>query len=229
MKKMATFRELSGLEDIFPGICADVSAGVPFAFSRFGDGEFLAIAGRGGANCDGHEYFADMGERLRGVLAGEPRYRLGTLPRVFVEFREEISSLAGNVEWVSSLCMRDAVLEGRFGDFFAALEGKDVTLAGPPHLCRLAASRAWSMIEVPPKNCWLDYANVRAALEQEVASGKRVFLFCASMMSNVLIDDLHRLDSRHTYLDVGSALDPFAGVKSRPYHERVEPDIGELS
>jgi hypothetical protein len=218
---MPTFRELSGLEDVFPRICEDLAAGRPFAFSRFGDGELRAIAGREGANCDGHQYFPDMGERLRQILASEPRYLLATLPRLFVEYKEEIAKLAGNVTWVCSLCMRDAVAEGRFAQFFEALRSRRVVLVGPPHLRPVAERQSWSILEVAPKNCWLEYPVVKQASIEQAEGAEAAFLFCASMMSNVLIDDLHRLDPRHAYVDVGSALDPYAGVKSRPYHDHL--------
>ena len=38
---------------------------VPFSFSRYGDGEWNAILGKPGMNCDGHEFFPEMGKLLK--------------------------------------------------------------------------------------------------------------------------------------------------------------------
>jgi hypothetical protein len=217
-------RERGGLRDIYPDICRSFAAGDPLTFSRFGDGELLAILGREGANCDGHRYFPDMGRRLRGILAGEPRYTLGTLPQCLVRpGLKPAIELAPGVRWVSSLCLHDALLDGRFGEFFEALSGRRVVLVGPPHLRKLADDRSWTLVEIPLRNCWLRYESTRDALLDAEHGSDTVFLFCASMMSNVLIDDLYRFDPTRTYIDVGSALDPFAGVHSRPYHRLVQP------
>jgi len=43
--------------------------GTPFAFVRYGDGEFQSIMGNTtGQNCDGHKYFASLGDDLRQSL-----------------------------------------------------------------------------------------------------------------------------------------------------------------
>jgi len=48
-----------------------------------------------------------------------------------------------------------------------------------------------------------------------------VILFCASMMSNVLIDELHNLAKQPTIdatlIDIGSVFDMYVGVNSRSY------------
>jgi hypothetical protein len=50
----------------------------PFAFSRWGDGEWNSLFGRThGHNSDQHRYFADMGADLCRVLLSRPAYMLG--------------------------------------------------------------------------------------------------------------------------------------------------------
>jgi hypothetical protein len=47
-----------------------------------------------------------------------------------------------------------------------------------------------------------------------------VVLLAASMMSEVLIDDF--ADHHHTFIDIGSVLDPYCGIKSRRYHHKLK-------
>ncbi|MEF8811131.1 MAG: hypothetical protein V5A47_09435, partial [Bacteroidales bacterium] len=49
----------------------------PFAFARYGDGEWNAIFGKDGTNCDGHEYYEDMGKRLADIVRSNPSYLMG--------------------------------------------------------------------------------------------------------------------------------------------------------
>jgi hypothetical protein len=39
-----------------------------FSFARYGDGEWSAILGKPGGNCDGHEYFPELRERLAAAV-----------------------------------------------------------------------------------------------------------------------------------------------------------------
>jgi len=41
-----------------------------FKYSRFNDGELIAINGKSpnSANCDGHQYFPEMGSKLKEIL-----------------------------------------------------------------------------------------------------------------------------------------------------------------
>src|SRR5210317_64019 len=45
-----------------------IRSGIHFAFSRMGDGEFDCILGNTGANCDGHEYYKEMGIELGDII-----------------------------------------------------------------------------------------------------------------------------------------------------------------
>jgi hypothetical protein len=226
--------DLSGLEDVFPLICRNLEEAEPFAFSRFGDGELRVIARyaervrgemRPRQPTRSHEYFPDLARRLREVLAGEPQYLVGAPPLWFVRYRKELDDLAGSVRWVSSLSFREAFIAGRFAELFDAMSERQVVLVGPSHLGALAARRSWSFQEIPSRDCWLQYAQISGALKEEILASERVFLFCASMVSNVLIDELYPLEPSHTYIDVGSTLDPVCGSQESP----VPPFSAELS
>jgi hypothetical protein len=117
-------------------------------------------------------------------------------------------------------------MEGRLGRFFAALDDRDVVLLGGPHHRPLAIDRSWQLVEIADGDPWLQYESLRSVLEARAGghAGGVVFLLCASMTANVLIDDLHRLNPLNTHIDLGSVLDPYVGVTSRAYHEEMDPD-----
>jgi hypothetical protein len=213
------------LSDPFDELCAMLAEERPFSFSRFGDGEFNAIFGEDGANCDGHRYFPDLGRRLREILEREPDYVMGLqIPVIIARGAKSIHATSGAVRWVLGGGIHLASMEGRLGVLFDSLACREVLLVGASHHRRLAEEKEWQFVEIANKDCWLQYESLRNALEWLAAHDGVVFLFCASMTANVLIDDLHRRNPRNTYIDIGSVLDPYGGVKSRNYHKELALD-----
>lgn len=214
------------LVDPFDEICRNLADRTAFSFSRFGDGEFNAILGLEGANCDGHRYFPDMGERLRGILNQGPGYMMGLQPlAVMIHGAKRILPFSGGIRWVLADCLQWALVEGRLGKLFDALAGREVLLVGPEHLQELAGSKGWDRIPVPSRDCWLAYEETLESSKGVLPAADAVVLLCASMMSNVLIDDLYNWNPANTYLDLGSILDPYVGVNSRIYHGELEAGV----
>lgn len=203
----------------------DIKSGKPFAFSRFGDGEFNAIMNKRGNNCDGHNYYHDMGVELRAVLMRNrkavPNYHIGIQDMAKRQRAGEpdFDNLV-MPHYTNSNCFHKAnIREGNLNRFFDALKGKDVVIVGPEHLSQLDQFQ-FRMILIPLKNCWEFKPNALSQCFKNLRPG-RVFLFCASMMSNVLIDYLWSIDNKCTYIDIGSALDPYVGKNSRSYHKNL--------
>lgn len=214
------------LSDPLADMCARLGEGSAFSFSRFGDGELNAIFGVDGANCDGHRYFPELGRRLAEILARRPGYVLGLQPlAILVHGAERVRSVSAGIRWVFAGCLHWASIEGRLGGFLDALADREVVLVGAPHHRQLAKARSWRFVEVAYGDCWPQYESLRATLESRAVSSGIVFLFCASMTANVLIDDLHQLNGDNTYIDAGSVFDPYVGVHSRNYHEMLSPEL----
>lgn len=211
-----TGRWHSDLPDVFDLICEKLRNGEPFKFARYGDGEFNAIYGKQGANCDGHEYFPDMGKRLREALESKPNYIVGLQPLTLASERwPQIQKDFPDIQWVDADSIHNASIDGRLEEMFRAIS-EDVILVGPAHLKPLQYKYEYDFIEIPSVNCWQQYEYVVDSLMDRK---KAIVLLCASMMSEVIIHDFK--DSSHTFIDLGSVLDPFAGVKSRRYHHKL--------
>ena len=188
--------------------------GYNFKFARYGDGEFNAIFGKNGHNCDGHEYFLDLGERLRSSFSKNIFTGIQPLTLTLPYAKEAVKLLEG-CNLVNADAIHNASIDGELHRLMDALKGKDVVCVGPAHLLPLFDQ----MVVIPDKNCWLSYEKVKNHLEILIHSDKIVVL-CASMMSEVLIKDFE--DEDITMIDVGSALDPLVGKLSRRYHHKLK-------
>jgi len=222
-----TGRWHSDLPDVFDLICDKLRKGEPFSFSRYGDGEFNCIYGKPGANCDGHEYFPDMGERLRKIVESKPKYMMGIQPLTVASERwTQIEKDFPGIDWVDADSIHNASIDGRLFLLFDELRKYHVTLIGPQHLSGFIQPQFnWEHMFIPSVDCWNYYDIAHSFLD--IVTLRRfhtVVLLCASMMSEVLIDDFS--DSGHTFIDMGSVLDPYVGVKSRRYHHKLNINAG---
>lgn len=215
--------QIEGLEPsekTFDRICEMVRDFVPFKFARYGDGEWLCMFGKEGANCDKHVYFKDLGEQLKKSLIEEPDYMCGIQPLSLThKIRDKILDFALDlrIDWYDADAIHSASIDGKLGKLLHALESRYIILIGPAHLATLFDC---VHIVIPSENCWLEYDNVKQNLSFHLKGVKNaVVLLCASMMSEVLISDFKESD--HTFIDIGSAFDPLVGVKSRSYHFKL--------
>lgn len=199
----------------------------PFSFSRFGDGEWNAVFDKKGHNCDKHPYYPDMNEALRRVLKtykNQPNYFLA-LQRYSRKRRgNDIRKFLGKrkIRWHNADCMHDASHAGDMQEFFKALKTRIVVLVGPGYLEKFKPKDFF--IQVPDKNCWLEKDRIVKEVEEvlEDAYNNMVVLFAASMAANVMVDELYKkYGNRHTFIDVGSVLDPYVGVVTRGYHNQI--------
>jgi hypothetical protein len=224
-----TGRWHSDLPDVFDLICEKLRNREPFSFARFGDGEFNAIYGKKGSNCDGHEYFPDMGKRLREVLESKPNYIVGLQPLTLASERwPQIQQDFPGIDWVDADSIHNASIDGKLELLFESLNGRDVLLVGPKHLAKFKTNE-WNFIFTPERNCWLDYSVIRDMVYRwwfetmtvkAFRDRKPVILLSCSMMAEIMLHDMNQQST--TIIDMGSVLDPYAGVKSRRYHHKLQ-------
>lgn len=205
----------------------------PASIARYGDGEFLAILGVQGENCDHSEYFSDLGAALRESLE-HPRAYLHCLAPKVIHRKNGLTEAAFNwiqihaplVEWYDSEVFLSASLAGGLQPFVRALADKRVMVVGSRHL-RTLPFKPEVFIEVPAVNAWLEYSRIKAAIQQAIYR-TNVVLFCAGMTSKVLIYDLFPACGHNRFLfDLGSCFDMYCGVNSRSYARRLPP--GEIA
>lgn len=198
----------------------------PFSFARYGDGEWKAILGDSGQNCDGHKYFPDLGLQLASIVKSQPEYYMGMQKLAKRLLGRRIDSFIGDtkIEWINADLFHHASDKGRLKPFFKIFSASPVVVVGPQHLRGLDKYFAVEhFVQVPQKNCWLEFETTLQQVSQILGDKKyHVVLFCSSMMSNVLIDRLYKKNGPHaTLLDMGSVFDPYVGLKSRSYHQKI--------
>ena len=200
----------------------------PFTFSRWGDGEWEAVLdlkNENEANCDGHQYFPSLKQSLHDILVSNPPYLLGMQKLAYHRLlgRDIDAYLKKKMidrDWLNADAFHDASSRGEIKTFFDVLASKKVLLVGPLHLKKLTVF-SFQFCEVPPKNCWLNRQLILDDIRNLIASKDRdVILFCAGMTSNWFVDVLQK-EFDGFMIDVGSLLDPYAGVNSRNYHQKL--------
>jgi hypothetical protein len=206
-------------------VIAALESGRPFAFSRWGDGEWIAVLGdKTGkrCNCDGHHYFKDMSDALTEVLLARPTYLLGIQRMAISMFEDDITRLLSRcgmtLDDFSMTCGLWHSLGGHNNnwEFKRVFESARHIMVGPSHLRPLFDKAIY--VEVPGRDCWLatDVTLDSIRRQLDVDEFTRVG-FCASMPANVWIDRLWSADKRHAYIDFGACFDPLVGVASRGY------------
>ncbi len=210
-----------------------ITNGEHFAFSRYGDGEFDAMVGTIGvdclaANCDGHEYFPEMGRQLGAVLInwknlGKPNYYIGIhwsdrIGQKTLNWLNKNSFPAG-LKFANNSEFHNTLVTGEIEIFYKALEGKRVILVAPKRLKQQTKIEIEGFIEVAETNSWLDREKVKEGL-LKAGLTDTIVLFCVGLPAALFIDDIAQKGFNCTLLDFGSTLDPNIGVHSRSFHRK---------
>jgi hypothetical protein len=202
---------------------APLRESAPYSFSRFGDGEWSAILGMTGANCDGHEYFPELGADLRRALIEHRGYFYGMQTRALKNLGRPLRRFLRDnnlkISWHDSDVFHYCSTAGTLFLLIQQLRRMKIVLIGPERL-RGLKDTVFSydhFIEIPLKNCYLVKDAVIGQIRDYYRDhGPAVFGFSASMATNVMIHELFPLlGSSSWLLDFGSLWDAYVGVNSR--------------
>lgn len=194
-----------------------LNAKEPFAFSRWGDGEWACVNGNSGKNCDGHKYFKELGKVLRQIVSIKQPYVMGLQP-----VKHGLFSLGHKYEqdWTDADILHNASIDNELHHLFDALNNRNVVLIGNERHRNLPFINTF--IQIPKVDAWKNVGTVWASCKTEMTKGKDlVFLFCAGMTTNALIDGLYKSYKRATYIDCGSVFDVHLGFETRSYHKKI--------
>lgn len=203
-----------------------LDARAPISYGSYRDGEWRAILGRGGTNCDGTQLSEGLGGALRDSLTGATDLVAAFWPTgdAGEDVRTEACAwLRGNdtdVAWLPDCPIRRASEAGLLAPFFRALRWRRIVLVGGPHLDRQVARRAigpHAFVKVSATESWKEAAQAVDHLEWHVRRGADVVLFAAGMGSEVMIHAARPRLPDATLVDIGAVLDPYVGVYSRGY------------
>ena len=199
-------------------ICENLQSKTPFAFSRWGDGELLAISQTqpNSTNCDGNKYYKDLGKRLEEIVSKKQDYYMGHQNVDFYTLKKEHPQ-----DWVNSDIFHELSEAQGLDYVFDLLDKVHVVYIGNKSLSLLPFVDEF--IEIPYNNVWDDYDSVLIEIKKKMKDNiHKTFLFSAGMACEVFIHDLWSFNKSNTYMDVGSVFDPHVGRLTRSYHRRLD-------
>lgn len=214
----------------YASLIADGNKG--FAFSRWGDGEWISLLGGiGPANCDGHRYFPDMGRELAGVLAANPPYITAMQHLALHRMRPRIANFLRrhgleSRPWHDADVFHRAAIDGKLSPLLDALRLRRGVVVGPAHMKdTVPALLGWNRyVPVPATDCYLQLDTITAAVLDECRAcikqhGEAVVSLSCSMPAELVLDRVWRaIGGSNVYvIDFGSLWDPYCGVCSRSY------------
>lgn len=203
-------------------LCSFLRNNINFAFSRFGDGELAAIWKRQkrSRNCDGHNFFPEMGDALLNILKSNPYYNIGLQRLGFEQNEQQVNKL--KVNWCKADMLHHNSIKGRLDLLFESLVNRNIIFVAPLYLKKINKKINYKhFIEIPEKNCWL-HSDIVISKLHKIISKNDVVIFCASMAANVWVDKMyHMYNDSITLIDAGSVFDPYVNVDKRGYHKSV--------
>lgn len=202
----------------FDHIIQHLLAGDNLSYARYGDGEWRAILGRPGKNCDGHIYFPDMGEELWEILASEPEYYLGLqrLAKELFQSEPDFISLVDRNNWVDNEVFTTASKQGILLDALKpVLASRHVIQVGNASLRPLNLADVF--VEIPERNCWLQRERIMGEIWDAMKEDAMV-LYSAGMPTKWFINTVYNIvPGMVSQLDCGSVFDYYVGRDTRNY------------
>jgi len=212
-----------------------LKSGQHFSFARYGDGEWNAIKGKRGCNCDKHDYFPEMGKRLKQTVErpiNDPNYIYGWQTETDLLNRGDVQDTIRNN--LSGATLYDADIFHRAserGELFPLIEQlrkMNLVCIGPE---RLVNSKlfAWEhYIKIPDVNCYTAIDRIMLSILEYRTEwdGDTVYCFSASMATEVIMIGLWQFIGKNNWMiDFGSLWEPYIGNKNRKYHSRLTQEI----
>ena len=196
-----------------------------FTFVKYGDGELLCMLGAKGENCDFHSYSPRLAKLLQisfAKLLDSKKVFLADWKDNLIDARDSFIKMY-NLEpkfadYECFLTVEENIKDNKLLNFYKILKNTNSkkVFVGPEKLKGVKEMfNIEDFITVPSKNAFDDYDSIKSKLISTL-DDNNIYMFCCSMMSCVLINDLIELNQNVTCLDIGSGLDPIFSYKSRP-------------
>lgn len=189
----------------------------PFAFTRWGDGEWYNVNKKEGQNCDGNIYYKDLGDELLKIVSEKQDYYLGTQTLINYSIQE---SKKYPQNWIDADIFHKASINDNLYKFIASLEKKHIVYIGNKSLDKLTFINEF--IEIPLNNCWKNKELIIEKVKNTLSGSFKIYLFSSGMATNYFIHQLWLENKNNIYIDVGSVFDPYVGKKTRGYHKNIK-------
>lgn len=213
-----------------------LTEGKPFAFLRYGNGEWgciLRTAVRTGSGSHTLKPPALRDGLVRGIRRHQGvsnSYYLGMqslsyLTRVSLLSRIEdwLSKRAPKSVWYGADVLHKASMKTKLNPMIQQLRKMRVVVVGPKWLRKLneGVFGYVGFVEVPSRDCFYQYKRLKTELISKLDK-QTVVVFCAGPPAKMMISEIYeQLGNKHFLIDYGSMWDPYCGKHSRRYHKRI--------
>jgi len=232
---MPTFQGIKMVECSPPVLWNRIRDGEVYSHTRMGDGEWVGILGRAGAqrrNCDGHRYFPAMNRALAKILTDPPnkKFLLGMQHFGFRIMRKQILKWLKNhrllgLSWYDAdlLAMHKVSSRGKIQGYFEALATKPVVMVGPPHLQKLKQRGLVDFaahIVTPRRDAFQVLPDLKRKTLKAYSQLKPpvVISISCGLPAGILVQGLFREIGQEAFIfDAGSVYDVYCGESSRKY------------
>lgn len=218
---------------IFDLLTEKLRSGENFHIARYNDGEWvfmLKIEPYYSKFIENHGHNVDevasISRKLLNIIDAEPDYYIGidsttrALQGVIAHAREPFEAKLKKIPYLLYGDIFNAATI-RFGIkcLLEPLEDRFTISVGPSYM---QALRANHHIAVPTNNCWNKSQEVETTLHQLIKKNQQqhpVILYSCSLLAKLLLDNCYKqYGNSITQLDIGSCIDPWCGMASRPWH-----------
>ncbi len=218
-------------------------AGRPFAFARYGNGEWGCLLGthtRTGSGSHSLKLPGLKGRLMASILnhvTVPDDYLLGMQSFSYLErcgllkkIKRWNSTKAPKARWYAGDVLHKASMKSQLYPLVRQMRKMSVIVVGPSWLRRLnkKAFKISGFVQVASRDCFRNYPAIKTQLFREIVRvGKPAIIsFSAGPPAKILISDVYnKFGNEHFLLDFGSLWDPYCGKRSRRYHDRITQEV----
>lgn len=207
---------------------------IPITLARYNDGEWLSMFKLDDAKRYSTYLKPTLGmsgelfvsEKILPIINSNPKYYIGISSDVTRThyIMKKIAPYIQNLSLVDGGIFARWSIETNFEDFFKYLT-QNVIIVGPKYLKKLNKFIGdFSLIDSGDyKHSWNEYERIEKDLINQIerSGDTPIILYCASLVSKKLIDEIYKKYENVIQLDIGAAFDPYCGIDSRPWHKYI--------
>ena len=179
----------------------NINENVNFSFVKRGDGELACMAGEKGANCDGHDYSPELGNKLKKSFE-------------FLKDKVDIVEWQDQLNYNILLHRKDNDLK-KLKDFWMAVKAspRKKIFIGPERLKGVVDMlKIDTFLPIPLVNA---FTYIKENLLFPMPEDGSIYIFCCGMPAKVEIAGLIKRNKNITCIDAGSSFDPVFIGKTR--------------
>lgn len=219
---------------LFKQMMDRIKNGDNFHVARYNDGEWVFLLRipphyesclRDNSHSDAEVY--PIAQKLLSIISSKPPYYIGidsntrALRGLIVNKISEYKKLIEGLDLIYGDIFNAATIRHGISALLQPLSQRTVISVGPDYMQRLGVAR--HHIETPRTNCWSQadrlWDQLHAVLQQTIHLNPVVIYSC-SMLAKLLLHQAYtEYGNRMTNLDIGSCIDPWCGIISRPWHQ----------